>query len=93
MKEILFTKAAENALTSLQEKDQQKAISFLKIMAEHVTAPQLQGKVDKLIGTTENLFSLRLNLKLRVIVQLSENEVKVIDILNHDLFERYFKNK
>lgn len=93
MKEIQFTKAAENALTSLQEKEQQKAISLLTNIAENLADPQLQGKVHKLVGPAENLFSLRLNLRLRVIVEISEDQLKVIDILNHDLFERYFKNK
>jgi len=93
VKEIQFTKAAENALTSLQEKEQQKAISLLTNIAENLSDPQLQGKVHKLVGPSENLFSLRLNLRLRVIVEISEDQLKVIDILNHDLFERYFKNK
>jgi len=48
--------------------------------------------VHKLYGTTNNnLFSIRLNLKLRIIVEALDFEIKIVDIINHDLFERYFK--
>lgn len=91
MKEIEFTKAAENALTSLDIKEQEKAIQLLHAVASNITDPFLTGKINKLIGPSQNLFAIRLNLRLRIIIELHEDKINVIDIINHDLFERYFK--
>lgn len=91
VKQIEFTKAAENALTSLDPKEQEKAIKLLHTISENITDPVLTGKINKLTGDGINLFAIRLSLKLRIIIELLEDRVNVIDILNHDLFERYFK--
>lgn len=91
MKGIEFTKAAENALTSLDSKEQEKAIQLLHVIASNMTDPFLTGKINKLVGFTENIFSVKLNLRLRIIIELHEDKINVVDILNHDLLERYFK--
>jgi hypothetical protein len=91
VKEIEFTRAAENALTSLENKVQIKAFQLLKTIATNFTSPVLEGKVNKLIEPTRNLYVAKLNPKLRIIVELQEDKVKVVDILNHDLLKRYFK--
>lgn len=91
MKEIEFTKAAENALTSLDVKEQEKAIQLLHVIASNITDPFLTGKINKLIGPAQNLFAIKLNLRLRIVIEFHEEKINVIDILNHDLFEKYFK--
>lgn len=91
VKQIEFTKVAENALTSLDPKEQEKAIKLLHTISESITDPVLIGKINKLTGSGINLFAIRLSLKLRIIIEILEDRVNVIDILNHDLFERYFK--
>jgi hypothetical protein len=91
MKQIEFTKAAENALTSLDLREQKKAIRLLHTISENITDPVLTGKINRLTGSEINLFVIRLSLKLRIIIELFEDRVNVIDILNHDLFKRYFK--
>jgi Txe/YoeB family toxin of Txe-Axe toxin-antitoxin module len=91
VKEIEFTKAAENALTSLDIKEQDKAMHLLQVIASNITDPSLTGKINKLIGPAQNIFAIRLNLSLRIIIELHEDRINVVDILNHDLFERYFK--
>lgn len=92
MKELLFTKVAENALTSLDRGEQEKAIKLLRAFSNDINDILLIGKVHKLYGiTNDNLFSIRLNLKLRIIVERLDAEIRVVDVINHDLFERYFK--
>jgi len=91
VKEIEFSKAAENALTSLDLKDQKKAIQILQTMSSNMSDPFLAGKINKLIGPAQNLYAIKLNLRLRVIVEVQDERINVVDILNHDLFERYFK--
>ncbi len=91
MKEIEFSKAAENALTSLDLKEQKKTIRILQTMSNDMSDSYLRGKINKLVGTTRDLYAIKLNLKLRVIVELQDEKINVIDILNHGLFERYFK--
>lgn len=90
MKQIEFSKAAENALTSLDQNEQEKAINLLNAISENITDPVLIGKINKLTGSGFNFFAIRLSLKLRIIIEILEDRVNVIDILNHDLFERYF---
>lgn len=92
MKKLLFTKAAENALTSLDKSDQDMAIILLNAFSNNINDILLMGKVHKLYSTTNNnLFSIKLNLKLRIIAELLESEIRVIDVINHDLFDKYFK--
>ncbi len=91
VKQIEFTKAAENALTSLDPKEQEKAIMFLQKISENITDPALTDKINKLSGTGINLFAVRLTLKLRIIIELLEDRVNVVDILNYDLSKVYFK--
>ena len=91
VKNIEYTKVAENALTSLDPKEQNKAIKLLGMVSENMTDPHLDGKLNKLTGSDINLFAVKLNIKLRIIIRILEDKVNVVDILNYDLLEKYFK--
>ena len=91
-KNIIFTQAAHSAYNTLNEKEQQKAIGLLEMVAQN-DQYDIHSEIYKLAGTEQSLFAIKLNLKLRIIIEIGEDELTVLDILNHDLFVKYFKNR
>lgn len=89
---IKFTKGARSSFTSLSKGEQSKTIQFLEVLSEDFQSTSLSTRIYKLSGTEKPLYALRLNQKLRIILELSDEKILVLDILNHDLFIKYFKN-
>lgn len=91
MRKIEITKVAESALKSLTPPEQKKALSLLQKAARSISEPTIKTKINALKITEPNFFVIKLNPKLRIIVELLEDRINVVDIINHDLFARYFK--
>lgn len=95
MKTVEFNKAAYAAYTTLSGSDQVKTDRLITAFAEEdsATNPLLANAVKKVSGSLEeNLYAIHLTNKLRILVEEQEDRVMVVDILNHDLFVRYFQN-
>ena len=95
MKTIDYNKAAYAAYTTLSGSDKVKADKLINAFAEgnSVRHPSLSHKINKVVGNLgETLYSIRLTPKLRILVEDKDDRVIVADILNHDLFVRYFHN-
>ncbi len=88
---IEFTKGAEASFSFLPEKVQTKAKEYLSQVAECGSFSVLKDKCYKLPGAEDDLFAIKINSKLRLIVQLKSTRLLVLDVLNHDLFLLYFK--
>lgn len=93
MKEIIISKAAFTALNSLSLADRNKAEKLIKTAAANLNDLMLVNLIYKLKGVETNMFAIKLGMKLRIIIQVEEQNLQVLDILNHDLFIRYFHNK
>ena len=93
MKDIIISKAAFTALNSLNTTDRDKAEKLIKIAAVNENDTMLLNLIYKFKGVETNMFAIKLGTKLRIIIQVEEQSLKVLDILNHDLFIRYFHNK
>lgn len=94
MKKVEFNKAAYTAYTTLSDVDKVKADKLINAFAEEDKAsnPLLTHNIRKVSGGSEgNLYSLRLGPKFRILVEVREDQVIVVDILNHDLFVKYFR--
>jgi mRNA-degrading endonuclease RelE of RelBE toxin-antitoxin system len=89
-KHIEFTKAAMTAFHSLSDREKKKAIELIELTAADIKNPLLHNKFYKLSTTTRHLYAIRLSLKLRIVIEILDTEIKVLDILNHDLFIKYF---
>lgn len=89
---ITFSKGAHSAFGTLNENEQKKAIHYLKLISNN-KQNTIQSKIYKLTVNESTLYAIKLNLKLRIVVEVKEEEVSVIDILNHDLFVKYFNNR
>jgi len=89
-KHIDFTKAATTAFHSLNDKEKKKAIYLIELISNDFHSAELQNKFYKLSNPQRKLYAIKLTLKLRIIIEILDDVVKVLDILNHDLFIKYF---
>lgn len=89
-KHIEFTKAATTAFHSLNNRERSKAYDLIQLIAKDINDPSLHNKFYKLSSPIRHLYAIKLSLKLRIVIEILDNEIKVLDILNHDLFIKYF---
>lgn len=92
-KHIEFTKAATTAFHSLNDREKKKAFELIELTAGDIKNPLLHNKFYKLLlPPARHLYAIKLSLKLRIIIEILDTEIKVLDILNYDLFIKYFNN-
>ena len=90
LRNIIFSKAANTAFHSLLNTEKKKALHLLNIVSLDLKDLLVQNKLYKLKHTTKQLYAIRLSLKLRMVIEITEDEIIVLDIINHDLFIKYF---
>ena len=91
-KQIDFSQQAYAALYTLSAKEQKKAMKLIELSGNNLQSLLLEDKSYKLGIFDRNIYALKLNEKLRIIVEIMDNEVKILDVLNRDLHDIYFKN-
>jgi mRNA-degrading endonuclease RelE of RelBE toxin-antitoxin system len=92
LRNIEFSKAAQTAFSSLSVREKKKAIGLLDLTNTNIQDLRLNSKIYKLKMVDRQMYALRLSDKLRVIIEINDTEIRVVDILNHDLFVKYFNN-
>ena len=92
-KQIDFVPHAYFAFHTLSEKEQKKAMQLIELSGNDNKILMLQGESYKLSNFERNIYALKLTDKLRIIVEILANEVKILDILNRDLYDVYFNKK
>lgn len=89
---IEYSKVAKNALMTLDISEQQKARRLINKIAESTTNDFNMSNVSRLNSNDRNLIAIKLNAQLRIIVELHEDKIDILDILNYGLYERYFRD-
>lgn len=88
---IAFEKGAETSFELLSEKDRTKGMAYLASFA--VDQDKFPREFYYPLKDSQDTYSIVLNEKLRIIVQRKANSLLVLDLLNHDLYLRFFKNR
>ena len=93
IKSIEFDLTAEVVLSSLSQELQDKAYSLIFRAAQNISDSVLKDKIRQMSGYNRFTYAVQLTSKLRIILHIDSEKVKVLDILNIDLRERYFGTK
>lgn len=93
IKSIEFDLTAEVVLSSLSQELQDKAYSLIFRAAQNINDIVLKDKITQMTDYNRFTYAIRLSPKLRIILHIDSEKVKVLDILNIDLRERYFGTK
>ncbi|MDZ7879802.1 MAG: hypothetical protein U5L45_19140 [Saprospiraceae bacterium] len=93
IKLIEFDLTSEVVLSSLSQELQDKAYSLILRAAQNINDSVLKDKIRPMTGYNRFTYSINLSSKLRIILHIDSEKVKVLDILNIDLRERYFGAK
>jgi Txe/YoeB family toxin of Txe-Axe toxin-antitoxin module len=92
-KQMDFSQQAYAAIYTLSAKEQKKAMHLIELSGKDLQSLLLEEKSYKLGIFDKNIYALKLNAKLRIIVEIMDNEVKILDVLNRDLHDIYFKKQ
>ena len=93
IKSIEFDLTAEVVLSSLSQELQDKAYSLILRAAQNINDIVLKDKIVPMADYNRFTYAIRLTPKLRIILHIDSEKVKVLDIVNIDLRERYFGTK
>ena len=93
IKSIEFDLTAEVVLSSLNQEMQDKAYSLIFRAAQNKNDIVLKDKIMPMIDYNRFTYAIILSPKLRIILHIDSEKVKVLDIVNIDLRERYFGTK
>ena len=93
IKSIEFDLTAEVVLSSLSQELQDKAYSLIFRAAQNINDSVLKDKIRAMSGYNRFTYAVQLTAKLRIILHIDSEKVKVLDVLNIDLRERYFGTK
>ena len=93
IKSIEFDLTAEVVLSSLSQEVQDKAYSLIFRAAQNLNDIVLKDKIRQMSGYNRFTYAVQLSPKLRIILHIDSEKVKVLDILNIDLREQYFGAK
>ena len=93
IKSIEFDLTSEVVLSSLSQELQDKAYSLIFRAAQNLNDSVLKDKIMPMTDYNRFTYAIRLTPKLRIILHIDSEKVKVLDILNLDLRERYFGTK
>jgi mRNA-degrading endonuclease RelE of RelBE toxin-antitoxin system len=92
--EIKYTKAAHIARASLPPIDRFKFEELISLIGKDINDIFLKDKLLRIHSSdSDNLYSLRIGAKYRGIIKLEEKTVNVLDIVNHESLEKFFKKK
>jgi mRNA-degrading endonuclease RelE of RelBE toxin-antitoxin system len=92
-KHIDFSPHAYFAFHTLPVGEQKKAMKLVESSSNDNKNLLLEGESYKLKNFDRNIYALKLTDKLRIIVEITDDEVKILDILNRDLYDVYFNKK
>jgi mRNA-degrading endonuclease RelE of RelBE toxin-antitoxin system len=92
-KQMDFSQQAYAAIYTLSAKEQKKAMQLIELSGHDLPSLLIENKSYKLGIFDRNIYALKLNAKLRIIVEILDNEVKILDVLNRDLHDIYFKKQ
>ena len=90
IKSIEFDLTSEVVLSSLSQELQDKAYSLILRAAQNINDIVLKDKIMPMSDYNRFTYAIRLTAKLRIILHIDSEKVKVLDIVNIDLRERYF---
>ena len=92
VKKINLTKNAESALAFLNEQDRENADRLLRDISEvaSLESDEASSYQPKLVG--KNMFALKLSAQLRMIVEVLDESIRVLDVINSNLFIKYSKS-
>ena len=93
IKSIEFDLTSEVVLSSLSQELQDKAYSLILRAAQNINDIVLKDKIMPMSDYNRFTYAIRLTAKLRIILHIDSEKVKVLDIVNIDLRERYFGTK
>jgi hypothetical protein len=93
IKSIEFDLTADVVLSSLSQEMQDKAYSLIFRAAQNINDIVLKDKTIQMRDYNRFTYAISLSSKLRIIVHIDSEKVKVLDIVNLDLRERYFGAK
>ena len=93
VKSIEFDLTSEVVLSSLGQELQDKAYSYILRAAQNINDIVLKDKITPMSAYNRFTYAISLSPKLRIIVHIDNEKVRVLDILNIDLRERYFGKK
>jgi mRNA-degrading endonuclease RelE of RelBE toxin-antitoxin system len=92
--EIKYTKAAHIARASLPPIDKFKFDELISLVGKDINNIYLKDKFQRIHSSDpDNLYSLKIGAKYRCIIKLDEKSVNVLDIVNHESLEKFFKKK
>jgi mRNA-degrading endonuclease RelE of RelBE toxin-antitoxin system len=92
-KQIDFSQHASLAFHRLSEKEQKKAMKLVELSGNDNDNLLLEGNSYKFGQFDHDVYALKLTDKLRIIVEITAHEVKILDILSRDLYDVYFNKK
>lgn len=92
--QIAYTKAAHIARASLPQLDRFKFDQLISLVEKDINDTYLRNKLERIHSSnSDNLYSLRIGTKYRGIIKLDEKTINVLDIVNHESLEKFFKKK
>lgn len=92
-KQIDFAIGGRSAYTFLKKNMQKKVMQLAKMAANDTGNNWLQEYSYKMANMGDkNVYVIRLSENLRLIVEILDKEVKILDIINQGLHDVYFKN-
>lgn len=92
-KQIDFSQQAYAALYSLSPKEREKAMALIELSDNSLHRLLSEEKSYKLGIFDRNIYALKLNEKLRIIVEIMDDKIEILDVLNRDLHDIYFKKQ
>ena len=93
MKPIEFSNAAFFAFHTLDQKNQVQAQKLLSTAKENLTDKHLGNKIQKLDFPGRTIYAIKLNQSLRIVIEIFDDRVEVVDIINSDLYKTYFNRE
>lgn len=84
-----YSRAAENVLISLDQREREDALNLISLATDYLQKGTLFNGISKLDIPGKDIFSIRLSEQLRIIIERTGTEIKVIDIINYGLKANY----
>ncbi len=84
-----YTRAAENILISLDQHDREDAFKLISLATDYLQKGSSFKGITKLDIPGKDIFSVKLSEQLRIIMERTGTEIKVIDIVNYGLIANY----
>lgn len=89
--ELHLSKLAEIKLFSLPERTLKQFEHYSTIIKNDFNSSDLHGKLFKFrTPVASNIYTLKFGVKYRAIIKLEENQITIIDIVNHSELRKIF---